>query len=196
MMRASRNSTMSPRQTAIAAPKANFSPMPPPTATVIATVVRILPSAAIVRCWPPAPITPRRHAPSPAISWPMPASAPTPTACPLGQGNLHAPQGDGRAIICRCQAASQASLCPLPKSHPSRMPVPVGCGRPKHREDRNGPDKSAKTGHRKPQRPDFPPPESCSQKNPIRKKQNPPKYRRVCQQSEGGRLPPFLFLRP
>jgi hypothetical protein len=48
------------------------------------------------------------------------------------------------------------------------MPVPVGCGRPKHQEDRNGADKSAKTGHRVSQRPCL-----ASTKTPVAKIKSP-----------------------
>ncbi|MGG6895904.1 hypothetical protein, partial [Rhizobium sp. BR 315] len=36
---------------------------------------------------------------------------------------------------------------PLPKSRVRQMPVPAGCRRPEHQEDRNGPHKGAKAKH-------------------------------------------------
>ncbi|WP_210302756.1 hypothetical protein, partial [Rhizobium fabae] len=63
--------------------------------------------------------------------------------------------------------------CPLPKSHPRRMPVPVGCGRPKHQEDRNGPDKTTKTGHGVSRNLSSPSAKTQPAKNPIAKKAKP-----------------------
>ena len=54
-------------------------------------------------------------------------------------------QGNGRALLCRCQTVSRTPPCPVPKSDPRRMPVPAGSRRPKHQKDRPGAHQSTKT---------------------------------------------------
>ena len=138
--------TYEPRPTAIAARKANCSPMPPPTDRLSPLHERSgdlpdLPAACLMHLERQG--HPHHH--PPRLAGCARANR-CPSANPLGQGHLQAPQGDGRTLLRRCQAAARPPLCPLPKSRARRLPVPARRRRPEHQEDRSRPGSQAHHG--------------------------------------------------